>query len=188
MELLGWGPTASVTTLSWYDADPETTAAVLAAVESVSERHLVAGDGGTYAFVHQTAFEFADALMGLVSRANVVFMPPVTFRGDGSATVEAVGETAALSGFHDRLTDLVDARVGRVREFGRRTSPGALTDRQRAALDAAVAVGYYEVPRTGSVADVAAELDCAPSTAGELLRRAESALVAEAVDDGRHSR
>ncbi|ESP87193.1 helix-turn-helix domain-containing protein [Candidatus Halobonum tyrrellensis] len=179
MELLAWGPTATVTTLSWYDADPETTAAVLAAVESIAERHLVESDEGTYAFVHQTDFEFADDLMDLVSQANVVFVPPVTFRDDGSATVEAVGETASLSAFHDRLTDLVDVRVERVRAFGRRASSAALTDRQRAALDAAVTVGYYEVPRVGGVADVAAELDCAPSTAGELLRKAEAAVVTD---------
>ena len=46
MELLMWGPTASVTTLSWYDADPGTVEAVLAAVETVSTSHLVAGAAG----------------------------------------------------------------------------------------------------------------------------------------------
>ncbi|WP_217493327.1 helix-turn-helix domain-containing protein [Haladaptatus sp. W1] len=46
-----------------------------------------------------------------------------------------------------------------------------------AALDA----GYYDVPRTGSVDDVAAALDCAHSTAGELIRKAESAVISDAI-------
>lgn len=181
VELLAWAPTADVTTLSWYDADPETVRAVLAAVESLSTANLVEGDGGTYAFARQTAYEFDDALLELVSRANVAFLPPVTFLADGDATFEAVGDAASLSGFHARLDELLDARIERVREFGRTSSPATLTERQRAALEAAVAVGYYEVPRTGGVADVAAELGCAPSTAGELLRKAEAAVVADHV-------
>lgn len=178
MELLAWGPTASVATLSWYDAGPDAVAAVLAAVETVSARHLVAGDGGTYAFVRQTGFEFDDGLMDLVADARVAFLPPVTFRAGGDAAFEAVGEAAAVSRFHARLDELVDVRVDRVGAF-RRSPSAVLTERQRAALDAAASVGYYEVPRTGSVEAVAAELGCATSTAGELLRRAESALVAE---------
>jgi predicted DNA binding protein len=84
-----------------------------------------------------------------------------------------------VSTLHDELAELGSVSIERVHPFERRQSPAALTDRQRAALDAAVEVGYYEVPREGSVADVAAALDCAHSTAGELLRKAEAAVVRE---------
>jgi len=59
-----------------------------------------------------------------------------------------------------------------VHDFQRGDTPASLTDRQRAALDTALDLGYYDVPRAASVADVAVELDCATSTAGELLRKA----------------
>jgi predicted DNA binding protein len=91
--------------------------------------------------------------------------------------VEAVGPAGRLAAFYDALRERFDADVERVAGFRRRTDPADVTDRQRAALAAGLAVGYYEVPRTGSVADVAAELDCATSTAGELLRRGEASLV-----------
>lgn len=195
MELLMWGPTENVTTLSWYDADRETVRELLTAVESLSTASLVAGegggrvadsgassdrnsDGGTYAFVRQTEFEFDDSLLELLGAASVVFIPPVTFVEDGTATFEAVGETADLSAFYRRLRELLDTRIERVHDFRPGGTPADLTARQAAALEAGLAVGYYDVPRTGTVADVAAELDCAASTAGELLRKAEAAVVA----------
>jgi len=184
MALLMWGPTETVTTLSWYDADPATVRGLLAAVESATTTDLVAEDGGTYAFVHQTAYEFDDAVLSLVADAAVVFLPPVTFRADGTATVEAVGRPAGLGDLYDRLRDALDAELARVRPFRRRGAGATLTDRQRAALQAATAVGYYEVPRSAGVAAVADELDCAPSTAGELLRKAEAAVVRAEVDWG----
>jgi predicted DNA binding protein len=179
MELLQWGPTAAVTTLSWYDASPETVRTVLDAVETVTSTELVEGDDGTYAFVRQSAYELDAEVLELVERSHVVFLPPVTFFADGDAVFEAVGETPAVSALYARLRELLDARIERVDDFRRGPSSAALTDRQRSALEAAAALGYYEVPRTASVEDVATELGCASSTAGELLRRAESALVAE---------
>ncbi|MXR22550.1 helix-turn-helix domain-containing protein [Halobacterium bonnevillei] len=45
----------------------------------------------------------------------------------------------------------------------------------------AVDAGYYDVPRTASQDDVAAQLDCAPSTVAEHLRKAEAALAGAAI-------
>lgn len=179
VELVSWGPTASVTSLLWCDGDRAAMAAVLDGVDSATTVSLVAGDGGTYAFVRQTTYEFADALMERLAAANVAFPPPVTFLESGTARFEAVGESRFLSAFHERLSELVDARIVRVREFRRTGAAAALTDRQRAALSAAVDAGYYEVPRSGSVDDVADALDCARATAGELLRKAEARAVRE---------
>lgn len=183
-ELLMWGPMGTVTTLLWCDGGAAETAELLAAVESVTATEFVERDDGTYAFVHQTAYEFEETILALVEDARVVFLPPVTFLDTGAVAFEAVGRADALTGFYDELTELGEGTIERVREFDRRASAAALTDRQRAALESAVAVGYYDVPRSGSVADVAAELDCAGSTAGELLRKAEAALVTDAVDTG----
>lgn len=182
-ELLLWGPTSTVTTLTWYDGDRRAVESLLDGVDSLATRHLVPGDGGTYAFVHQTAYELDEGVMDLVTSARAVFPPPVVFRDDGDALFEAVGEATALADLYAGLDDELAATVERVEPFGRGgsagrgTAPSPTTDRQRAALEAAVALGYYDVPRTATVADVAAELDCAPSTAGELLRKAEAAIL-----------
>ncbi len=44
-------------------------------------------------------------------------------------------------------------------------------------IQAALSLGYYGVPRTASHEDVAEELDCAPSTAAEHLRKAEATVI-----------
>jgi predicted DNA binding protein len=103
--------------------------------------------------------------------------PPVTFFSAGTVRFEAVGESRFLSEFYTELNDLLDVSIERVRGFRRWSSPTDVTERQRAALEAAVAVGYYAVPRSGTVDDFADRLDCAHSTAGELLRKAKSAVV-----------
>ena len=175
--LLMWGPRSTITTLSWYDGEPAAVRAILDDLDSATTAELVAGDGGTYAFVRQERYGFDEDLLGLVTDAGVVFLPPITFRASGEATFEAVGTTSLLSAFHAALSERLETRIDRVTEFHRHGTGAALTERQRTALEAALAAGYYEIPRTGSVADVADALDCATSTAGELLRKAEAALV-----------
>ncbi|MBZ6494162.1 helix-turn-helix domain-containing protein [Natrinema longum] len=183
-ELLMWGPMGTVTTLLWCDGGRDAVADLLSAVGSITTTAFVDGSDGTYAFVHQTEYEFADAVLDLVSDSRIVFLPPVTFRDTGTVQFEAVGESDALTGFYTELTDLVEGTIDRVHEFDRRPASTAVTDRQQTALEAAVAVGYYDVPRSGTVEDVADELGCAGSTAGELLRKAEAELVARATESG----
>jgi hypothetical protein len=52
-----------------------------------------------------------------------------------------------------------------------------LTDRQREVIETAWELGYYEVPRTVSVGDIAAELGVDGSTVAEHLQRAERNLL-----------
>nr|WP_240147616.1 helix-turn-helix domain-containing protein [Halorussus sp. JP-T4] len=94
----------------------------------------------------------------------------------------AVGHGDDLRDLLDALPDAVDVTVLSVGPFTRGLG-ATLTGRQREALAAAWGVGYYEVPRDGDVEAVAAELDCAVSTASTLLRRAESRLVADALGE-----
>jgi hypothetical protein len=176
-DLLVWGPVGAATQFQWFDADPAVAGALLDAVPEVDHRRLVAGDGGTYAFTRQSGFGFDPGLLDVVAAADVAFLPPVSFLGDGTAAFDAVGERERLSALHDALAEYADVEIEAVRDFHRGGAPASLTARQREALEAAAAVGYYEVPREGSVADVAARLDCSRSTAGELLRKAEARVV-----------
>ena len=183
-ELLTWSPTADATTLLWCDADAGATRSVVGAVDSVVDSEVVEDGDGTYAFLRQDGYEFAPAVLEAIAAAHVVFLPPVAFLETGAVRFEAVGEASSLGDFHDALADLGDVAIERVHEFERTASPSRLTDRQRAALEAAVEAGYYEVPRDGAVADVAAALDCSTSTAGELVRKAEAAVIREFVAGG----
>jgi DNA-binding CsgD family transcriptional regulator len=52
-----------------------------------------------------------------------------------------------------------------------------LTERQRQVLQLAYEMGYYEVPRTASSADIATRVSLDPSTVAEHLQRAERNLL-----------
>jgi len=91
----------------------------------------------------------------------------------------------ALVEFRDRLVDggvqvtvqrLYTEREGRVDEHD-------LTEKQRETVAAAVAAGYFEVPRKAKLADVADALDVSRQAASERLRRGMSKLAREAVAD-----
>lgn len=181
-DVLMWGPVGSVTSLLWLDADPETTRPLLGAIESLDRQHVAAGAGGTYAFVDQGRYEFDDDVMALVAGADVVFVPPLRFLASGEVAFAAVGDRDAVAGFYDRLEGDLDATIDAVREYRGPAASAVCSPRQREALAAARDCGYYAVPRTGSVDDVAAELEIARSTAGELLRKAEAAVVAASLD------
>lgn len=61
---------------------------------------------------------------------------------------------------------------------GPRKTLDALTDRQREILQTAYELGYFDVPRSVSTADVAKKLHLDPSTVAEHIQRAERNLVA----------
>lgn len=178
-DLLIWGPMSTISTLTWFDGPPDAVASVFEAVDSTTATELVPGDEGTYAFVHQTKYEFPDVLLELVAESPVVYVPPIRFFDDGRVEFEVAGQSEFLAAFHGGLADVADVTIERVVEFDRWGSPATVTERQAAALDAAVDVGYYDVPRSGGLGDVAERLDCATSTAGELLRKAESSVIRE---------
>lgn len=52
-----------------------------------------------------------------------------------------------------------------------------LTEKQREAVEIAVARGYYETPRQGELEEIAEELDISVSAASERLNRAEARLI-----------
>lgn len=61
---------------------------------------------------------------------------------------------------------------------------GLLTERQRDLLAAALAGGYYEVPREQTLTEIAEAEGIDPSTASGVLRRAERQLVAQHLAGG----
>lgn len=79
------------------------------------------------------------------------------------------------AGFNISLVKLQDYRI-------EATPLDALTDRQREVLEVAYDSGYYDVPRSASTAEIAAELGVDDSTVAEHLQRAERNLLASLLD------
>ncbi|PSP43860.1 transcriptional regulator [Halobacteriales archaeon QH_6_64_20] len=184
-QLLSWNLTGETEIYALFhviaERDPYERA--LGDVETVLDYDLTpVDDGSFYLFVRERATEDFRRFKAAFDDPSLVVVPPFEYRPDGELRFSIVGESGALRGVLDGLPTEIATRVEEVGEYdqpARRT----LTDRQAEALDAAVHVGYYEVPREGSVADVAGELGCATSTASNHLRKAEARLVHQAVGD-----
>lgn len=109
---------------------------------------------------------------------RVLTIPPIEYAADGEVRMEVVGQSADVQAVVDGFPPAFEVRVDRIggHERGVTAFAALLTDRQREALSVAVELGYYDVPRTGSIEAVAAELGCAPSTASDHLRKAQARL------------
>lgn len=103
--------------------------------------------------------------------------------------VSIVGTQSALTRSIEQYHNIgVDVVLERITNYnGPHTSLDALTDRQRDILETAFELGYFEVPREASAADVATEFDLDQSTVTEHLRRAERNLLSELLSTPRQS-
>ena len=177
------------TFLFYVVGDREPYAAALAAAENVVDFEITGiDDRSFYTFLRQRRPDIDEATFAAFQRTGVIVVPPIQFLPDGVATLTVVGEAEALQSALESLPDGVEVTVERVGDYDWRQSlfdPG-LTGRQREAVRAAVEVGYYAVPREGSVEAVAAALNCSASTAAEHLRKAEAAVMAAFCRLGRY--
>jgi len=145
---------------------------------------LSAGSDVFYAYIRDDATPETQAIFSAFMQQPMVVVPPIEYRDDG-ASCSVFGRAADVQVVIDHVPAPMSVEVAEV--SGMAALPGVveplLTDRQREAIETALARGYYEIPRTASHEDVADEMGCAPSTAAEHLRKAESTLI-QAVIDG----
>jgi hypothetical protein len=138
-------------------------------------------EGAFYAYIQERDTERFRRFHAAFEQPTLMVVPPFSYHPHGVLTFDVVGEPEALEAVLNELPEGITAEVREIGEYNAR--PGAvaadLTARQREAVTTAREVGYYEVPREGSVADVADVLDCAPSTASNHLRKAEAQLIGQ---------
>jgi predicted DNA binding protein len=186
--LLEYGPISSIEMLAWSRETPPTAilyyfhtpfqsvANVLCEQQMRDEWSLVKRGSGTFGLViHSTRSQ------SILARTNgiegVIELPPIVFQEDGTVSISFAGTKSSL----DRLiSDLQQSYDIEIEGYGTYHGPrgwNRVTSRQYQALETAVEVGYYDIPRTGTMVDIADELECSESTASEHLRKAQSSVI-----------
>lgn len=102
--------------------------------------------------------------------------PSMTEHG---ATMELVGPQQTISETLREYEEVgVSVELAKLSDYeGPTKTLDVLTDRQKEVVQTAYGMGFYEVPREASTADIAAELDIDTSTVAEHLQRAERNLL-----------
>lgn len=152
--------------------DPDVRSWELSSVES----------GVVYAYVRFRAPPRIAEIRDRFTRDSLVVVLPATFHADG-VEFTVVGTGADLSRAVESLPPALEVTVLEVGTYRDGVHRGrSLTERQREVLAVAYELGYYEQPSETSHEELADVLDCAPSTVGEHLRKAEKRLVSEVFD------
>lgn len=187
-KMVAWSPSFDpprATVLLYLEGDLDRFEAAVGGTDLVIDADVTpVGEGRGYAYVFAEPHPVEWSLFEVGARPGLLPVFPVQYHPDGSLTLRIVGPLARLSEAVDAIPPGVETAIERVGEYdlGQAPIPPPLTPRQREALTAAAAAGYYEVPRDASRDDVAASLGCAPSTASEHLRKAEGRLVRTFLD------
>ncbi|RQH03355.1 helix-turn-helix domain-containing protein [Natrarchaeobius oligotrophus] len=171
--------------LFYVEADRERYRAALAGVESIREYRIAPiDDESIHVWACQETRPEDRAWRAAFADRQLVVVPPVRFDDEAAMRMTIVGDGGDVQGVLEELPADVEVTVVEVGTYDRRgaTMAGALTDRQREAVRAALELGYYDVPRGAALADVASALECAESSASMLLRRAERELMRRVVD------
>ncbi len=163
----GTGAMVQVEVATRYDEDR------LSGLDCVNEwEHVAETDDGHLYVISFTAPELPEALAEEAEALIGTCDPDI---GERDATMSLVGPQDSIARTMAEYEDAgVSPELERLATYqGDSTPLDALTDRQREVIETAYEMGYYEVPRELSTAELAAELDLDPSTVAEHLQRAE---------------
>ncbi|WP_435318950.1 helix-turn-helix domain-containing protein [Haloarchaeobius sp. TZWSO28] len=174
--------------LFYVEADREQYEPAIDAVDSIHWYDLTPVDDGSFYIyacqdIRDIDVEWREAFVAL----NLLVLPPIVYDTEAAMRMTVIGSSEDLQTMLDGLPDEIDVTVNEIGEFDARHPrlAGSMTARQREAVSLAVDLGYYDVPRTGSLEAVADALDCAPSTASNHLRKAEAAVMRRLVEGDR---
>ncbi|KKF39721.1 bacterio-opsin activator [Halorubrum saccharovorum] len=185
-ELLTWRrlPDETLVTLFRVVAPRERYLERLRAVDPIDRFETAPGDDAFYLKAYEQLGGPLETFLGAFVDTEFLSVPPIVYRSGGRLSFGLIGPPNQLRDVLSAVPDSIDVTIERVGSYGggRRLAGVGLTERQREALRAARRVGYYDVPRSGSVADVAEAIGCSSSTAGAHLRKAEAALVGASLD------
>lgn len=135
------------------------------------------GDG--LAYIHCELTDPVKSLLSIFQMSEIMLDLPLEFTSDGAVRATVIGDEESLYQAITQITDIVNINLEQTGEYrpGDRRLYSLLTKRQREVLSCAVDMGYYEVPRDTTLADLAGELGISLATVGEHLQKIEATVL-----------
>jgi len=181
VELINWNVSAEPPGfLIRAEGNADAFAADLKALSEVIHQEFIRVSEDEF-YVYHTCEKtpMTEALFHAFSMQSLLVVFPMEYHDDGSATVTVVGPELDIERVIEDVPDEIAVDIEAVGgpEVRNDGVLAQLSERQREAVEAGIAMGYYDNPRGATSKDVADMMDCAPSTAAKHLRKAESKLV-----------
>lgn len=149
----------------------EMPAAVDYAIDRVDDRRF-------YAYIRGANTGSVDDMFAPLSASGLIVVPPIVYHEDGTVSLSIFGPEEEFGPVLERAPEALDVTIEAVGGLASTAGVDArLSERQREAITAGLDLGYYDVPKSASQADVADAMGCSPSTAAEHLQKAEAELV-----------
>lgn len=181
VELINWNVSAEPPGfLIRAEGDADAFAADLEAIPEVHHQEFIrVSDDEFYVYHTCEKTPMTDAIFDAFSMQSLLVVFPMEYHDDGAATVTVVGPEPDIETILEEVPDEITVEIEAVGgpEVRGDGVLSHLSERQREAVEAGIAVGYYDSPRQATSEDVADVMGCAPSTAAKHLRKAESKLV-----------
>ncbi|AUV84316.1 transcriptional regulator (plasmid) [Salinigranum rubrum] len=171
--------------LSAFSGDMEMLERLLAAEESVQDFAVTRETGLAYMVYSQSPS--MTSLFYILTAYSLVLAPPIEYTDeytDRGIRLTVVGTDSAITQITADIPPGIDLYPERVGEYvpGGGQLEDLLTERQRDVFEAAVKLGYYEVPREATHEEIAEAVERAPATVSEQLQRIEANLLPRYLD------
>lgn len=168
------------TFLLYLEGDFEGYEAELKNVPMIEDYDITSVDDDSfYLYVRERSAGSGRKLLEAFSQPSLIVLPPIEYTPEGTVKVTVVGKPEDLHIALDTIPSEIQVDIGEIGEYDEIHSilTSTLTDRQVEALRTGVQLGYYELPREGTVEEIAEKMGCAAGTASEHLQKAESKLI-----------
>lgn len=154
----------------------------LEAVDSVVAADVTEGPD-CLAYIHVEANDTVESLLRILLEQEIVIDPPIDCLPNGSVRTTLVGTSDAIRRAVDQVPDELHVSLESLGDYQpeHSTLAARLTERQHEILEAAVEMGYYEVPRRATHDDIAADVGLSAGTVGEHLRKVEGTVLSTLV-------
>ncbi|MFP9062126.1 helix-turn-helix domain-containing protein [Natrialbaceae archaeon A-chndr2] len=176
-----------------FRGDPDTVQKRLANSSHVLEHGVSSAESGQRGVAYVTCRNVglvAD-LLAILRDHDIVLDWPIHYRNGTAHGVRGfeltvIGAGEAIQQAAATLPEEIALEVQRLGEYDHPPRPfeAGLTERQQEVFDVATRLGYYEIPRETTQAEVAATLDIATGTVGEHLRHIEAKFASAHAHNG----
>jgi predicted DNA binding protein len=145
--------------------------------------HDVSGDHEGLAYIHFDPTETVRRLLSITQDNEIVLKTPIDCLESGGVRVTLVGDDGTIQRVVDSIPDSLTLSLEGIGDYHPDSEQlfSVLTERQQEILEAAVEMGYYEVPRNATHEDIASEVGVSAGTVGEHLRKVEGKVLSTLV-------